>query len=126
MSSTTYLASATHSAASTNSPQNAAPGPQSAARIVLVDDDDFFRESLSLNLLDEGFAVTTFSNGPDALGYFENGGETDVVLLDWRMPQMNGLELLAAVVRHHPEIPVVLLTAHGTVGSAVEALKQGF
>jgi DNA-binding NtrC family response regulator len=41
------------------------------------------------------------------------------------MPQMNGLELLAEVVRHHPEIPVVLLTAHGTVGSAVEALKQG-
>ena len=110
MSSTTYLASATHSAASTNSPQSAAPAPQAAARIVLVDDDDFFRESLSLNLLDEGFAVTTFSNGPDALGYFEKGGEADVVLLDWRMPQMNGLELLRALRAAGVNAPAIFLT----------------
>ena len=41
------------------------------------------------------------------------------------MPKLNGLELLEAVRRRHPEIPVVMLTAHGTVGSAVEAMKQG-
>ena len=49
-------------------------------RLLLVDDDDFFRESLGLNLIDEGFAVTSFSNGADTLKYFEAGGEADVLL----------------------------------------------
>jgi DNA-binding NtrC family response regulator len=49
----------------------------------------------------------------------------DVVLTDLKMPQMNGLELLAAIREREPSLPVILLTAFGTVGSAVEALKQG-
>jgi two-component system response regulator ChvI len=55
-------------------------------RIVLVDDDDSFRESLGLNLVDEGFDVLSFSSGEPALDYFQRGGEADVILLDWRMP----------------------------------------
>src|SRR5262249_46148013 len=62
--------------------------------IVLVDDDDLFRESLGLNLIDEGYVVTSFSAGAPALDYFAAGNQADVVLLDWRMPGMNGLEVL--------------------------------
>jgi two-component system response regulator ChvI len=85
------------------------PAP-TAARIVLVDDDDFFRESLGLNLIDEGFSVTSFSDGPSALDYFERGGQSDVVLLDWRMPGMNGLEVLRALRRSGKSVPVIFLT----------------
>lgn len=81
-----------------------------AARVVLVDDDDFFRESLGLNLLDEGFAVTSFSNGPAALDWFDRDGEADVVLLDWRMPGMNGLEVLRSLRERGKAVPVIFLT----------------
>jgi CheY-like chemotaxis protein len=54
--------------------------------LLLVDDDDSFRESLGLNLLDEGYEVTSVASGRDALGFLQGGGSVDVVLLDWRMP----------------------------------------
>jgi len=80
-------------------------------RIVLVDDDDSFRESLGLNLVDEGFDVLTFSAGEPALDYFRRGGEADVILLDWRMPVMNGLEVLRHLRRAGTTTPVIFLTA---------------
>jgi two-component system response regulator ChvI len=80
-------------------------------RIVLVDDDDSFRESLGLNLVDEGFDVLSFSGGEPALDYFQRGGEADVILLDWRMPGMNGLEVLRHLRRTGTTTPVIFLTA---------------
>jgi two-component system response regulator ChvI len=79
-------------------------------KLVLVDDDDFFRESLGLNLLDEGFAVTSFANGADTLKFFEAGGDADVLLLDWRMPGMDGLEVLRQLRRRGLQTPVIFLT----------------
>lgn len=84
--------------------------PLAPTRLLLVDDDDFFRESLGLNLIDEGFAVTSFSNGADTLKYFESGGGADVLLLDWRMPGMDGLEVLRQLRRRELQIPVIFLT----------------
>jgi two-component system response regulator ChvI len=84
--------------------------PAIPTRLLLVDDDDFFRESLGLNLIDEGFAVTSFSNGADTLKFFEAGGEADVLLLDWRMPGMDGLEVLRQLRRRELQIPVIFLT----------------
>jgi two-component system response regulator ChvI len=86
--------------------ERAAPPP----RIILVDDDDLFRESLGLNLIDEGYSVTSFSSGEPALDYFASGGEADVVLLDWRMPGMNGLEVLRSLRRSGTTTPVIFLT----------------
>jgi len=80
-------------------------------RIVLVDDDDSFRESLGLNLVDEGFDVQSFAAGEPALGYFQGGGGADVILLDWRMPGMNGLEVLRRLRRAGTTTPVIFLTA---------------
>jgi two-component system, OmpR family, response regulator ChvI len=85
--------------------------PLAPTRLLLVDDDDYFRESLGLNLLDEGFAVTSFSNGPDTLRYFDTGGEADALLLDWRMPDMDGLETLRHLRRAGVDVPVIFLTA---------------
>ena len=79
--------------------------------LLLVDDDDDFRESLSLNLIDEGYQVTSLSNGRDALTYLEDGGAADVVLLDWRMPNLTGLEVLRRLRRAEITIPVIFLTA---------------
>jgi two-component system response regulator ChvI len=95
--------------ATTSSSPNGAPAP-SAARIVLVDDDDSFRESLGLNLLDEGFDVLSFSGGAPALEYFAGGGTADAILLDWRMPGMNGLEVLRTLRRDGTTTPVIFLT----------------
>jgi two-component system response regulator ChvI len=80
-------------------------------RIVLVDDDDSFRESLGLNLVDEGFDVLSFASGEPALDYFQRGGGADVILLDWRMPGMNGLEVLRRLRRAGTTTPVIFLTA---------------
>ncbi len=76
----------------------------------LVDDDDLFRESLGLNLIDEGYEVTSFSGGQAALNHFAAGGTADIVLLDWRMPGMNGLEVLRSLRRAGNSTPVIFLT----------------
>jgi len=78
--------------------------------LLLVDDDDLFRESLGLNLIDEGHEVTSFGNGRDALAYLERGGSADVVLLDWRMPNVTGLDVLRRMRRAGIAIPVIFLT----------------
>jgi two-component system response regulator ChvI len=104
-------ASNLHSNATTSSSASGAPAPSlPPVRIVLVDDDDSFRESLGLNLIDEGFAVVSFDNGVPALDYFAQGGEADVILLDWRMPGMNGLEVLRRLRRAGSTTPVIFLT----------------
>jgi two-component system, OmpR family, response regulator ChvI len=78
--------------------------------LILVDDDDLFRESLGLNLIDEGYSVTSFDNGRDALAFLEGGGTADVVLLDWRMPQLTGIDVLRRIRGSGIPIPVIFLT----------------
>jgi two-component system, OmpR family, response regulator ChvI len=78
--------------------------------LLLVDDDDLFRESLGLNLIDEGYSVTMFDNGREALGFLEGGGTADVVLLDWRMPQLTGIDVLRRIRGSGIAIPVIFLT----------------
>jgi len=79
--------------------------------LVLTDDDELFRESLGLNLADEGYEVTSFGNGHDTLAYLQDGGEADVLLLDWRMPELTGIDVLRRLRRAGIGIPVIFLTA---------------
>jgi len=81
-----------------------------AVKIALVDDDDLFRESLGLNLADEGFEVVPFDRGQPALEYFTSGGDADIVLLDWRMPKMDGIDVLRHLRASGVEVPVIFLT----------------
>lgn len=83
---------------------------QATSRIVLIDDDELFRESLEQNLRDSGFTVRAFDRGEPALVFFEGGGIADVVLLYWKMPEMNGIEVLRRLRQINQEVPVIFLT----------------
>jgi two-component system response regulator ChvI len=78
--------------------------------LLLVDDDDLFRESLGLNLIDEGYEVTSFAGGAEALDYLKRGGFADMMLLDWRMPKLTGMDVLRQMRGAGITIPVIFLT----------------
>jgi two-component system response regulator AtoC len=92
--------------------------------VLLVDDDPAVAKVLGALLGQAGLTVHTAPNGQDALGQLGRK-PIDVVVSDVRMPGMDGMELLAEVCRTWPDVPVILLTAHGTVPLAVEAMKAG-
>src|SRR5688572_692584 len=93
-------------------------------RILIVDDEESVRIALEDLLADAGHAVRTAEHVPGALAMLESF-TPDLVLSDVRMPLVSGLELLAMLRRDHPQLPVVLLTAHGDERTAVQALKAG-
>lgn len=93
-------------------------------RILLVEDEKLIRWSLANRLAKEGYQVREADNGADALGTVDEL-EVDVVLLDYRLPGMDGLEVLRRLGQSYPELPVVMMTAYSTVESAIEAMKLG-
>lgn len=84
----------------------------SAIRVAIVDDDDYFRESLEQNLVESGFSTESFGAGPEFLDKLWDDGEGryDIVLLDWRMPGMSGLEVLENLRTGGAGVPVLFLT----------------
>ena len=93
--------------------------------ILLVDDERNMLEVLSDVLNAEGHPVTVANSGREALETIESDSSFDLVITDLKMPKMNGMELLDSIKRRWPHIQVVILTAYGTVESAVEAIKKG-
>jgi DNA-binding NtrC family response regulator len=93
-------------------------------RILIVDDEKLIRWSLRKNLAGAGYEVLEAKDGQQALEVLEDEG-ADLMLLDIRMPKKSGLEVLTHMVEHHPEIPVVLMTAFSSVEGAVDAMKCG-
>ena len=85
-------------------------GTSGAIRIMVVDDDESFRESLVVSLEELGYDVSAFAYGPAALDHLAAGGRADVILLDWRMPGMSGLEVLRNLRRAGNATPVIFLT----------------
>ncbi|MDR3395004.1 MAG: sigma-54 dependent transcriptional regulator [Parasulfuritortus sp.] len=94
------------------------------SRILVVDDEDKMRRLLEMALLAMGYDVVQAADGNEALARFAEG-TFDLVLTDLRMPNLDGIGLLRALRERGEEIPVVVLTAHGSVQSAVEAMKLG-
>ncbi len=94
-------------------------------RILVVDDEPNMRTILKGLLAREGYAVAEASDGREAVVRLETGGDYHVVITDLRMPGMDGMQLLARMVEHYPETATVMITAHGTVDTAVEAMKVG-
>ncbi|MEM0985249.1 MAG: response regulator [Pseudomonadota bacterium] len=93
--------------------------------ILIVDDDEAILYSTSFMLRGAGFAVKTYPDGPPFLEDFKNVGENACVLLDVRMPQMDGLSVLREVRAVGASLPVIVLTGHGDVSTAVSAMKAG-
>jgi two-component system response regulator ChvI len=79
-------------------------------RVVVVDDDALFRESLGLNLAENGYEIDDFGDGESALRYFAEGGTADAILLDWRMPGVDGLAVLRRLRDDDVHTPVIFLT----------------
>ena len=92
--------------------------------ILVVDDEPKLRLTLAHILQGEGYTVTTAANAQEALQYLQ-AGAYDLAFLDIRMPDVNGLELLADIRNLYTEMPILILTAHATLESAIRALRYG-
>ena len=94
------------------------------ARVLVVDDDSASRRLLEVRLRPLECAVATASNGEQALGAIRKD-LPDLVLLDLQMPRMGGIEVLRALRNEGIDIPTIVITAHGSIETAVEAMKEG-
>lgn len=95
-----------------------------ASRILLVDDEPFNLDLLEQELGEQGRAVARCASGPEALAKIPDF-QPDLILLDYMMPGMTGLEVLKEIRNRELDTPVVIVTAHGTIERAVESMKQG-
>ena len=93
-------------------------------KILIVDDEKDFVEMFSLRLTRQGEKVSAAYSGQEALDLLEKT-PIDVVILDIRMPGMDGIETLKKIKASHPLVEVILLTGHGSTETAVEGMKEG-
>ncbi len=93
-------------------------------KILIVDDELNMRLVLKALLNKEGYDVVTAADGFEALKILK-GGDVEVVVTDMKMPKLDGMGLLERVIREYPSTPVIIITAHGTIATAVDALKKG-
>ena len=94
------------------------------ARLLLVDDDPGLLKLLGKRLVSEGYSVVTAESGPEALRVLGRE-KVDLVISDLRMDEMDGLQLFSEIQKGHPGMPVIILTAHGSIPDAVAATQQG-
>src|SRR5262244_3273788 len=92
------------------------------AKILVADDEQNLRRVLAALLRREGHDVVQAATGLEAI---DRLADVDVVITDLRMPGADGMEVLRTASRSHPHIPVIMITAYGSVGQAVEAIKAG-
>ncbi|MFO7838430.1 MAG: sigma-54 dependent transcriptional regulator [Desulfosalsimonadaceae bacterium] len=93
-------------------------------KILLIDDDEGLVHFLSRFFRRKGYAVTTCADGPCAIEKIR-GENFDLILLDYKMPELNGLDTLTAIRDVEVKTPVILMTAYGTTDLAIEAMKRG-
>ena len=92
--------------------------------ILLIDDDPSLRRVTQYNLTAKGFNVVTAESGAQGLEYFETTGP-DLVVTDVKLGDMNGLDILAKIKKKAPDIPVIIMTAFGSIEMAVQAMNKG-
>ena len=93
-------------------------------RILVIDDEAAIRESLDTLLTLEGFTVSSAIDGPSGLDMLSRN-EYDLLLLDLALPGESGIDLLPRIVEMQPNLPVIMITAFGTVGNVVDAIRAG-
>lgn len=92
--------------------------------ILIIDDEKNIREGLAASFEMEGYDVCLAADGKEGLSYIEKGG-IDLVITDLRMPGLSGEEVLRRVTTGMPGIPVIVLTGHGSIDAAVDAMRNG-
>ncbi len=95
-----------------------------AEKVLLIDDEKEFVETLAERMKARGMDVSTSTSPVDALKKAENESY-DAIILDLMMPEMDGLETLAALKDKNPDLQIILLTGHATVEKGIEAMKMG-
>jgi len=95
------------------------------ADVLLVDDEEPFVKTLSKRLSKRDLHVIAAFSGQEALDKLETQDNIEVVILDVKMPGMDGIETLTEIKKRYPLVEVVMLTAHATVDSAIEGMKLG-
>ena len=93
-------------------------------RILIIDDEEAIRESLDTLLTLEGFSVSAAVDGPSGMELLSRN-EYDLLLLDLALPGQSGIDLLPRIVEMQPNLPVIMITAYGTVGNVVDAIRAG-
>jgi len=93
--------------------------------IMLVDDEVGFVETMGKRLDKRGFKLITAFNGEEALEKLSKNRNLDVIILDVKMPGMDGLETLTEIKKNYPLYEVIMLTGHATIESAIDGLKLG-
>ncbi|MDC7228393.1 MAG: sigma-54 dependent transcriptional regulator [Spirochaetales bacterium] len=92
--------------------------------LLVVDDEKNIREGLGTSLEMDGYNIYLAGNGEEAMGLL-NTNDIDLIITDLRMPVMSGQELLKKVISSYPGMPVIILTGHGTIETAVTAMRDG-
>jgi len=97
----------------------------SIATILLVDDEVPFVETMTKRLIKRDFQVQTAFSGEACLDVLQKNHDVEVVILDVKMPGMDGIETLKQIKSKHPLVEVIMLTGHATVESAIDGMKLG-
>ena len=96
-----------------------------STKVMLVDDEEAFVQTMEKRITRRGLSVVTASSGRKALEVIKRSKDLDVVILDVKMPEMDGIETLKRIKSDYPLVEVVMLTGHATVESAIEGMKLG-
>ena len=97
----------------------------SIANVLLVDDEVEFVETFSERLVMRNLEISKAFSGEEALQVLETNKNIEVVILDVKMPGMDGIEALAEIKKKYPLVEVIMLSGHSTVESAIEGMKKG-
>jgi DNA-binding NtrC family response regulator len=95
------------------------------ARLLMIDDEVAFVAALEKRLERRDVTVLAAYSGEEGLKKLDENPDTDVVLLDVKMPGMDGIETLRRIRASHPQVEVIMLTGHATVESAIEGMRLG-
>jgi len=94
------------------------------AKILIIEDDPDGRRSVTEAIQDAGFEVTPAASGKEGVKLFQEG-EFDAVLSDLVLPDFDGIEVLSQIIKMDSQMPVLIMTAYGSISSSVKALKTG-
>lgn len=94
-------------------------------KVLVIDDEEAFLQTLRKRLNKRGIEVFTATSGPEGMDILRQQGDIDVIILDVRMPYMDGLQTLEFIKKDFPGSEVIFLTGHATIESAVEGMKRG-